>query len=301
MRGKLDSAFEPSAGELSAPYGAKQQENLTKRFDYLTNLLGYGGTLAGTAHKRIVIPKDVLSERDIHQLGFVPVKLAIPEAGQDRLESFRHPTNLYHIHSHPEGWTMHADEHPAATMLARAAHTPAKKVKAFAGGVPHAKDEGLPGLYYYLRGRLKGHKSTAQQVLSELPTEILQAVQSMPKAFGFQDKGQKKTADGSFATSQYSGPIGHLHVNYRSGNLPITQPVLKMDTKTAALLPVFKQASIVSPMGQLRKAQAVGAPGVPAAPGPSIAQQSKPVGFGVPMSGAVGAGAIGGGSKTLGV
>lgn len=67
--------------------------------------------------------------------------------------------------------------------------------------------------------------------------------------------------------------------------------------KQAAL----KAASIMTPLGQLRKAQAVGAPGVPAAPGPSIAQQSKPVGFGVPMSGAVGAGAIGGGSKTLGV
>jgi hypothetical protein len=163
----------------------------------------------------------------------------------------------------------------------------AKKVKAFAGGVPHAKDEGLPGLYYYLRGRLKGHKSTAQQVLSELPTEILQAVQSMPRAFGFQGKGQKKVADGSFATSEYSGPIGHLHVNYRSGNLPITQPALKMDTKTAALLPVFKQASIITPLGQLGRSKSVGLPRSTPAPGPSIAEISKPVGFGRPMAGAI--------------
>jgi hypothetical protein len=137
------------------------------------------GVLAGTAHKRILIPKDKLTERDIGQLGFVPVTIAIPEAGQDRFRSFRHPDMNYHIHSHPEGWTMHEDAHPASTMLARKVSGMANKAKALASGMPHVSEEGLPGLYYYLRGVLGGHRSTAQRVLSEMPATLTKRLQHL--------------------------------------------------------------------------------------------------------------------------
>ena len=50
--------------------------------------------------------------------------------------------------------------------------------------------------------------------------------------------------------------------------------------------PPPKVASVSSPSSQLRQSQATGAPKVSAPPGPSIAQISKPKGFGTPMSGA---------------
>jgi len=108
-------ADEAAGPELPARY----QRTLERRFARLQQLLREQGVLAGTAHKRILVPKDKLTEQDINALGFTPVTIAIPEAGQDRFQSFRHPDNTFHIHSHPEGWTIHEDAHPAATMLAR--------------------------------------------------------------------------------------------------------------------------------------------------------------------------------------
>lgn len=150
-------------------YTPRQHSALNARFKLLTDTLRSDGALAGTAHKRIVIPKDKLTEADLNHLGFQPVRIAIPEAGQDRFQSFRHPDNLFHVHSHPEGWTMHEDAHPSSTMLAVRAKGKLNKAKALLGGTAHVSEEGLPGLAYYLKGRLSGHASTAQSVLSELP------------------------------------------------------------------------------------------------------------------------------------
>lgn len=153
------------------------------RFEELKGILNQHGVLAGTGHKRIVIPKDKLTEDDVHGLGFTPVTVAIPEAGQDRFSSFRHPDTNYHIHSHPEGWTLHEDAHAAATMLAKKEKTFGGKARAMAAGIPHVNEEGLPGLYYYAKGRLSGHKSTAQHVLGEMSPEskaLLQGLSSSP-------------------------------------------------------------------------------------------------------------------------
>lgn len=152
---------------------------LNQRFNILSTMMRNEGVLAGTAHKRLVIPKAKLTEKDIHQLGFTPVSISIPEAGQDRFTSFRHEDNEFHLHSHPEGWTMHEDSHAASTMLARKAKGMGAKLKAHISGIPHMKEEGLPGLFYYVRGRLKGHKSTAQQVLAETKLKTLKRIKRL--------------------------------------------------------------------------------------------------------------------------
>lgn len=141
------------------------------RFDELRKGLNTHGVLAGTAHKRLLIPKDKFTEHDINSMGFVPVSIAIPEAGQDRFQSFRHPDMNYHIHSHDDGWTMHEDQHAASTMLARKAEGAVNKTKAMVSGLPHVNEEGIPGMYYYLRGVLGGHKSTAARVKAEMSPE----------------------------------------------------------------------------------------------------------------------------------
>src|SRR5690606_26702418 len=113
-------------------YQARVRQNLTKqsaeaepnpitqsKFERIQKILRERGVEAGTAHKRIVIPKSRFSENEITSLGFQPVTIAIPEHGQDRFQSYRHPDNNFHIHSHGRDWTIHEDRHPAATMLAQ--------------------------------------------------------------------------------------------------------------------------------------------------------------------------------------
>lgn len=163
---KLASVFNADDPEAT-PY----DRVVRRQFNDLASTMREQGALAGTAHKRIVIPKDRFTETDIQRLGFTPVTVAIPEAGQDRFQSFRHPDNNFHIHSHPTSWTMHEDGHAAATMLAKKAKGLGEKAKAMAQGIPHVNEEGLPGLYYYVKGVLSGHKSTAERVFKELPTE----------------------------------------------------------------------------------------------------------------------------------
>lgn len=178
---------------------AEESNNpLKKRFDRIANLLNQTGVLVGTAHKRILIPKDKLTEKDIKSLGFVPVSIAIPEAGQDRFSSFRHPDTNFHIHSHPEGWTMHEDRHAASTMLARKAKGALDKTKALVSGLPHVNEEGIPGLYYYVKGVLGGHTSTAQRVLSELPKSTVKRIESWKPSLTFEGNKMKTASLTSF-------------------------------------------------------------------------------------------------------
>lgn len=178
---------------------AKARGQAQERFKKLKGVLKSGKGVMIGKHPRVAIPKHVLSENDLKKhLGFVPVKIAIPEQGQKRFTSFRHEKHNYHIHDHGTHWTMHKDEHAAATMVLRRALAKAKtqgtaagkaggakasdlatKVKAKAqiaghtakalvGGVPHVVTEGAPGLYYYAKGKVTGAGSTLNTVVSKM-------------------------------------------------------------------------------------------------------------------------------------
>lgn len=142
---------------------------LRDRFKTYADLLERKGVYAGTKHKRIVIPKKDLTQEHLTSLGFEPVTIAIPETGQDQLTSYRHPKNTYHIHSHGDAWTMHQDEHPAATMIMKNRPTLGGKAMALLEGVPHAVTEGLPGLGIYLHNQ-------ARQALSDTKKTMLDVI-----------------------------------------------------------------------------------------------------------------------------
>lgn len=163
-----------------------------KQFAWFKHALGKYGQFAGTGHKRILIPKSILTKEEITDtLGFEPVKVAIPEAGQDKFESYRHIDMNYHLHSHKNFWTMHLDEHAASTMRIRKAEKEAeqagedlafsRKVGEFFGGLPHVVTEGIPGAFHYLRGQLFGTADMADRVGEELPGEYLKAVNRLGK------------------------------------------------------------------------------------------------------------------------
>lgn len=162
------SAELPPPAPTQPTYEISGSSPLHDRFNKYLKILDEKGAFAGTGHRRVVIPKSKITENDIGQLGFEPVIAAIPEAGQDRFQSWRHPDNNYHIHSHGDRWTIHQDRHPAMTMLARKVGP----VKAFTQGVPHIVTEGIPGLGYYLVGRLRGNASTAERVDNELTPDV---------------------------------------------------------------------------------------------------------------------------------
>lgn len=146
-----------------------------KRFNTYADLLRNKGVYAGTFHKRVLIPKSKLNEDDLKSLGFESVLAAIPEAGQDQFRSYRHPDNLFHIHSHNDNWTMHEDRHPSSTMLSRKIGP----VRAFIQGAPHIITEGVPGLAAYVAGQFNRRRSTADRVNDELGQETRDEIQKV--------------------------------------------------------------------------------------------------------------------------
>lgn len=186
---------EPAAPALpnQPTYEIPGSSPVHNRFNKYLRILDQKGAFAGTGHRRVVIPKSKITENDIGSLGFEPVVAAIPEAGQDRFQSWRHPDNNYHIHSHGDRWTIHQDRHPAMTMLSREIGP----VNAFMQGVPHVVTEGIPGLGYYLLGRARGNASTADRVDSELTPDVKEELAKVAaevlKTYGFH--GVKQAAE----------------------------------------------------------------------------------------------------------
>lgn len=170
---------------------------IKRRFDKLCEELDTRGVLSGTGHKRISIPKTVLSEKDLQDLGFVPVMIAVPEAGQSSFRSFRHPDNNYHLHEHGDHWTMHKDDHASSTMLVRklfmqeqrkkpgkgkggksrtSAGVIGKAALEFLKGTPHVLTEGVPGMYYYAKGKIVKTPGMAERLSAELPREYFRKI-----------------------------------------------------------------------------------------------------------------------------
>jgi len=143
------------AGQVSDPAPPPPLDLLKKWVSY-TKKLDSRGDFVGTGHKRIAIPKTSLSEDEIKRLGFQSVLAGIPETGQDRFRSFRRVDSNHHLHSHPDYWTLHEDEHPSMTIALQKAEGPLQAAKAVTSGTSHVIGEGVPGAYYYLKGQLLG-------------------------------------------------------------------------------------------------------------------------------------------------
>lgn len=90
----------------------------------------------------------------------------------------------------------------------------------------------------------------------------------------------KAAENEGFSVNAYSGVMNPPPMVYRSGIPPWSEPPVKTSGDTE------KKAAGLTPASRLASSSAIGAPRVTSAPGPSIAQVSKPVGFGKPISGA---------------
>lgn len=152
-------------GELQAMEKATAEpgeKKLQQRFGRLSEALEEHGVDAGT-HRRIVVPKRVLSETDVERLGFRPSRTGVPEVGQVRFTSFRHPKDPHHLHDHGKVWTMHRDKYP-----------PSKQ--GVVRGIHHMVVEGAPASVQYVRDRLRGRRM-AEHVEKGMPSKLRRRMQ----------------------------------------------------------------------------------------------------------------------------
>lgn len=169
----------------------RYQQQLDERFKTLKHMLTQYGQKTDTGHKRILIPRNALNVQNIRDLGFIPVKMAVPEKGQSTIRSFRNPFNNYHIHEHGKEWTMHQDKHRASTMMGyKKQKTPSGAVKLLPDtnplstawntikGLPHTIGEGIPGLYYHLRNTLSNTPGIEDKLKKTLKPEYLETVKA---------------------------------------------------------------------------------------------------------------------------
>jgi histidinol phosphatase-like enzyme/8-oxo-dGTP pyrophosphatase MutT (NUDIX family)/pterin-4a-carbinolamine dehydratase len=95
---------------------------------------------------------DGFTLQDLYDLGFFDSAVAVPELGQSRWMTWRHPQSNLHWHDHPKNWNAHIDDHPASQVLLKRLEeagenprSPANIIRAAVYGAPHAIGEGLPG------------------------------------------------------------------------------------------------------------------------------------------------------------
>lgn len=231
------SKTEGAKGEQEAP--AKSSRPLAQKFDRYKQALTQRGDAMGTGHKRIAIPKTNLTEDEINQLGFQRSMIAVPESGQDRFASWRHPEGNYHLHSHPDHWLLHQDEHPSLTVALAKAKTPGEKATALRDGLSHIFGEGVPGLGHYLKNQVTGGGKMAEVINKGAVLKGgKKAVAPAPTQPGWFKRNRKTIAIAAAAAliAAAGGYAAHRSLRRKPGEGPST-PSAPTETSSGPVLP----------------------------------------------------------------
>ena len=125
---------------------------------------------------RVLIPKTDLSKKSLKTLGFQPVFWSVPELGQKRWTSYRHPLVNYHLHDHGKYWSMHRDRTPALTMLLERHKIisrdipypvpvqPKRSRASFKDSIKHLTSEGYPAVKRYIVEKLNHEPRLIQRL-----------------------------------------------------------------------------------------------------------------------------------------
>jgi hypothetical protein len=133
---------------------------------------------------RSVVPTSFISEQELRDLGFQDSLVAVPERGQSKLTTLRHPTSNMHIHRHNKDWIYHVDSWPSMQMQRERANKTGDKVN-YATGVQHALFEGVPGYYNYALNTILGTPTFAQLARNpNVKTHPLRAIAGLTAAIG---------------------------------------------------------------------------------------------------------------------
>jgi hypothetical protein len=115
---------------------ARSLEHAYRLLDQGKGYREYEPNLARVMFRRKKAPLERLK-----QDGFEDSLISIPEPGQARFMSWRHPKG-YHVHDHGDMWVMHKDEH---------APSPGQPLVT----AQHIVTEGVPGALRYVKHQLQ--------------------------------------------------------------------------------------------------------------------------------------------------
>lgn len=160
-----DVVFGPGKEDADSDAQARIQKVVTRIRSRRTNV----PTSESTALPRHSVPVAELSEESLKNLGFVPSYVAVPERGQSRVKTYRHPYNNVHVHKHTDDWLLHEDNWPALSSMmrkrkleaARGVGLPKLQGSDVSAAAKHGIMEGIPGWLSYLRGSILGEPSFA--------------------------------------------------------------------------------------------------------------------------------------------
>ena len=147
-------------------------ERISKLTDIIRNRPDLPGSTTVLARARY--PYEKLPTEDMRRLGFLPSIVAVPEAGQSSLVTWRHPESNLHFHRHNDKWIYHEDEWPSFSMVLenlknQGITNPYRHIITQNPGILrdvalHGIVEGLPGYNNYLAGRILGRTTFSDQI-----------------------------------------------------------------------------------------------------------------------------------------
>ena len=106
---------------------------------------------------RVMIPDSRLKTNILKYLNFSPSIVAVPEAGQDSMTTYRQTGTHGHLHHHPGGWYLHRDVYPALSMAMKEVAAGNKDMgEALTEGVMHPAIEGTIGWKDWLKNWIRG-------------------------------------------------------------------------------------------------------------------------------------------------
>lgn len=134
--------------------------------DKLISLVQDKGKKVYSAHKRIIVPKNILSLDKLKRLGFDESRVAVPEPGQSSLLTYRGPKGLHaHSHEKDKSWVIHQDKHKPEL---------GKFVK-------HWLTEGLPATADFMYWKVRGKPGIASSLRKQ---EAVVSQQDIKKVAG---------------------------------------------------------------------------------------------------------------------
>ena len=123
-----------------------------------------GGVQYMARHK---FPKKKLTKETLLSMGYKPSLIAVPEIGQDKWTTYRHPRNNLHLHDYGSDWLSHIDQYPSLSMLiergkeekdrtGKYSLSPDILVKSSISGFKHVFEEGIPGYMGWMNRLMTG-------------------------------------------------------------------------------------------------------------------------------------------------
>ena len=108
-----------------------------------------------TGVHRVGIPGPDINPGALKHLSYNPSYVAVPEAGQAQLKTYRQPEG-FHLHRHTDNWFLHHDRNPPLRWGGKwqNAQSRTEQLHALAGGVTHGVQEGIPGYALWLKNQI---------------------------------------------------------------------------------------------------------------------------------------------------